>query len=364
MMKSKQFLIRVAILAALGGVATNAAVVNVAPAGTFTYIATSGSGGVRDGTPWGLQAGKLFDGDTGTSGLVDGGMWNNDARGTVTYDQVYLNLTYSTAQTIGGFGVAGLFNNIYASLEYSTDGGTTWNVSASQFAQANSSYNSDGTSAKFPAMTAKNWRLVAEAVNGSGDTFSPVRSRVRAQEIALWNYTGADAASLPVSKQVNVNMYVMSVDIAGDGIGGYNNYPQLVKGAPSALYVNRDGQPAVVSTYVFDQPRAISGFGLDFGHDGNSILLEYSTDLASTWHTVAGIPSTIAASFNTDGTDPLWKFAPVTAQSWRYTITKPLNNLYLQQTYFFTTVEIPEPASVTLLSIGAMGLLARPRRKD
>jgi hypothetical protein len=200
-----------------------------------------------------------------------------------------------------------------------------------------SSYNTDGSGTKFPAIAATHWRFRSMLDNSSGNTLTPTRSRIAWNECYLWNYTGAYATSLPATKQVNASMYIKSVDVSSDGVGGYNNYYDTVRGS-DANYVNRSGG-AVTLTYVFDTPRAISGFGSKNGISSGTgvITLQYSTDGVN-YTTVSGLPGGNQKDFNMDGTNPNWTFAPITAQYWKYSNSNAGNNLYQLQTYFFTTV--------------------------
>jgi hypothetical protein len=204
-----------------------------------------------------------------------------------------------------------------------------------------SSYNTDGSGTKFPAITATHWRFRSMLDNSYGG-FDPARSRLAWREFYLWNYTDADASSVPATKQVNVSMYITSVDVSNDGIEAfYNKYFDTVRGA-DADYVNRSGG-AVTFTYVFDTPRAISGFGSKNGDATwpaeplGAITLEYSTDGVN-YTTVSGLPGGNLKDFNMDGTDAAWTFAPITARYWKYTNSNANNNLYQQQVYFFTTL--------------------------
>jgi len=325
----------------------DAAIVNVAPSATLTLGAGSGSGGVN-GSVSSLPATNLKNNDTADQGIVDGGFYKIDARATLNYDPIYLYFTYAEPQTISGYGKYKSPSSdtpMWGSLEYSTDGGTTWKLAASQLSAvgAGSNYNTDGSGTVFPGMTATHWRFRSMLDNSFGDSFSPVRSRIRWAEFYLWNYTDADASSVPATKQVNASMYITSVDVSSDGVSGYNSYFNTVRGSDAA-YVNRSGGP-VTFTYVFDEPHAISGFGSKNGTASGTagvITLEYSTD-GENYTTVSGLPGGNQKDFNMDGTDPNWTFAPITAQYWKYSHSNPGNNLYQFQVYFFTTVTPPPP---------------------
>ena len=358
-----------AVGVAMLAVTANADITNVAPSATLTLGAGSGPvcpagtfgvGGcaVVDGINYGAEhaAARLKDGDTGTGGIVDGGFYKIDARATLNYDPIYLYFTYGTAQTISGYGkyLSDRADKapMWGSLEYSTDSGTTWKLAAAdRYVAHDSSYNTDGSGTKFPAITATHWRFRSMLVNASG---LDSRSRLAWREFYLWNYTGADASSVPATKQVNASMYITSVDVSSDGVAAdYNKYYETVRGYEYDSYVNRSGAGVPVTfTYIFDEARAISGFGSNNGNNGTgAITLEYSTDGVN-YTTVSGLPGGNLKDFNMDGTDQNWTFAPITAKYWKYTNSNADNNLYQRQVYFFTTVNPappPPPGAVILV---------------